>query len=61
MPLVFSSCDLCRKSDYFEKSQKLNSIDNGGVGVVPNHGNALIKVSVVILVIQYTCILVALP
>lgn len=44
-----------------KESQKLNSIDSGGVGVIPNHGNALNYVSVAILVMQYTCILVALP
>lgn len=41
-----------------KKSQKLNSIDNGRVGVIPNHGNALNYVSIAILVIR--CIFAAL-
>lgn len=67
VPLVFSSCNLYRRSVYFEeqccqfrekKSQKLNSIDNGRVGEIPNHGNALNYISIVIPVIG--CILAAL-
>lgn len=41
-----------------KKSQKVNSIDNGRVGAIPNRGNALNYMSIAILVTG--CILAAL-
>jgi len=64
VPCIFSSCNLYRRSAYFEeqchqfrekRSQKLNSIDNGRAGVIPNHGNALKYVSCRSSHMVYTC------
>lgn len=57
-----ASCNLWRKSILNSsaitlgggglKSQKLNTIDNGRIGIILNHGSALNSVSIAILVID---------